>query len=441
MTKDVPELPVLRLSEWRQGELSGVTLSENDRRLSAALSAGDPRLTIDELRTGVRVTARSWIGVVRFDTFEIRVVPKVVGGNLGVLRMIDYASRLDALERLESQRSLKVAQDGRLVDLLALLLAEASHKLVRDGLLSDYVTREETLTTMRGRLRVTDQLRRRYGQVDRLECRFDELETDIVENQLLAAGLGIARRVATDGVVRRQVSRFHTVLSEVCDESAFQPDPAAAALTHYSRRNERYRAAHELAWLFVRTLAVSDLYAPGSSGSFAFLLDMNLLFERFVTRLLEDAFAGTVVRVRAQFRDRSLIVEEPFGRRYAAVIPDIVLEWHDEHGRRRLPIDAKYKLYDERKVDAADVYQTFFYAYAYARSRDHERDDVRAFILYPATASGTGIRLRIQSEAGVTSARIRSLGIHVNAALDAVAAGGTSSLPAVRALILPTVHG
>ncbi len=408
---------ILQLSEWRTAELPGATLSDADRRLADALREGEGRLVVDELRTGLRVTSRSWIGVVRFEACEIRVVPKVVGGNLGVFRMIDYVRRLDALKRLQSQRTLDVARDGSLVDLLGLLLAETTNQLVRDGVLSDYVVREETLTTMRGRLRIAEQYRRRFGQIDRLECQFDEHETDIVENQLLSAGLGIARRVCTDPEVRRQLARFHTVMSEVCDTSRFEPDAAALALNEYNRRNERYRPSHELAWLFVRSQAVTDLYSPGSGTSFAFLLDMNLLFERFVTRLLQDALAGTGIQVHAQYKDTSLIVEEPLGRRYAAVIPDVLLEWQDDHGRKRLPIDAKYKLYDENKLDPADVYQTFFYAYAYARPVDHAGDDVRAAILYPATSGGRGTSLKVLSSSGATSARIHSVGIAVDQAL------------------------
>jgi len=205
------QMPALEMREWTTRLLAGVALTDSDRRLASALGDGEPRLIVDELRDGVRVTARSWIGVVRFDSFEVTVVPKVAGGNLGVLHMLEYASGFRALEPLESERSLAVAKRGRLPDLIGLLLADATRLLVRDGLLSDYVTREETLTTLRGRLRVDDQVRRRFLQVDRLECRFDEHETDIVENRLLAAALAIARRVCVDDGVRRSVGRYHSI--------------------------------------------------------------------------------------------------------------------------------------------------------------------------------------------------------------------------------------
>jgi 5-methylcytosine-specific restriction enzyme subunit McrC len=423
------------MPEWSTLELPGVELTDGDRRLAAALGAGNTRLVVDELRDRVRVTSRSWIGVIRFETFEVRVVPKVAGGNLGVLRMLEYASGLSALSRLESARTIRTAKEGRLADLLGVLLAEATSRLVRDGLLSDYVTREEALTTLRGRLRMNDQIRRRYLQVDGLECRFDEQESDIVENRLLGAALTIARRVCADEDVRRSVSKYHSVLSEVCEPAAFDPQSAELELV-YHRRNEHYRTAHELAWVFVRALAVSDLYAPGSHGSFAFLIDMNPLFERFATRLLTDALAGGAVSVRPQFRDQTLIVEEPLLRRYAAIVPDILLEWSDPHGRRRIPIDAKYKLYDEDKIDSADVYQTFFYAYAYARHIDQDLDQVRAVILYPASRpGGRGARLLVRRASGATSARIAAVPVDIDEALRAIAERRLRGLALIRSFL------
>src|SRR4029079_2124512 len=128
-------------------------LSDSDRRLAVALSASEGRLEITELSDGVRFDASAWVGVVRLTDLEVRVVPKLVGENLGVLRMLEYSSGLGALARLESARTLAADRDGSLVDLLALLLAEASLSIAKRGILSDYVTREEGLPRLRGRLR------------------------------------------------------------------------------------------------------------------------------------------------------------------------------------------------------------------------------------------------------------------------------------------------
>ena len=440
--KIVPaEWPTFEFSEWEPAAvLPGVTLSERDRLLAAALGDGEGRLIVDELVAGVRVRPTSWVGVVRFEGFEVRVVPKLVGGNLGVIEMIDYASGLGALARFGAVRQLAVAQAGRLVDLLGLLLAESSERIIRDGLLQGYVAHEETLPAVRGRLLPAEQVERHFGRVDRLECRFDELETDILENRLLAVGLALARRVCRDPDVRRRLARVHSVFSDACTTTGLDPASAVGEVS-YDRRNSHYRTAHAYARYFIERLGVADLFAPGGGRSFAFLLDMNVLFEQFVTRFLGDSFAASTVRVLAQRRDRSLILNEATWRPYAAVIPDVLLE-HVAGGRRhRVPVDAKYKLYDERKIEPADVYQVFFYAYAYGRRQEAEPDPASGFILYPASTGGGGARLRVQGQDGVAAARLRAIPFDVEAALSAIRERRTNTYPALEPLRAAVGHG
>jgi 5-methylcytosine-specific restriction enzyme subunit McrC len=406
---------VVTLREWQADHReTGVSLSPADRRLADVLSSGEGRLRVTELVDSVRFDASAWVGVVRFSSIEIRIVPKLVGENLGVLRMLEYSSGLGALARLESARTLAAARGGSLVDLLALLLAEASLSIAKQGILTDYVTREEPLPRMRGRLLAYEQAVRHFGEVQTIECRFDELESDVTENQLLAAGLAIAKRVATDEQARRIAGRAHAVFREVADATAVSHETPEL---EYNHRNENYRSAHIIARLFLRNLAVNDLYSPGTGNSFAFLLDMNRLFEDFATKLLLEAFAGSDIRVRPQARDRTLIRDGRTGRPYAAVIPDILLE-RMPGPSLRVPVDAKYKLYDDKKIDQGDIYQTFFYAWAYA-NRDVE-DDARAFILYPGAKSSLGDVLVARAAQGSRGATIRAIPVDVPAMLEAI---------------------
>jgi len=406
---------LVQLREWEADRREhGITLTATDRVLARQLSDGASRLGVTELADSLRLDASAWVGVVRFSELEIRVVPKLVGENLGVLQMLEYASGLGSLARLDAARTLATDRDGSLVDLLALLLAEGAIRIAKQGILHDYVTREEALGQVRGRLLVYEQMTRRFGQVQTLECRFDDLETDIPENQLLAAGLAIAKRVARDPEARRLAARAHAMFTEVADPAPALVDPPEF---DYNRRNEHYRPAHLIARLFIRNLAVNDLYAPGTGDSFAFMLDMNRLFEDFITRVLRDAFRDTDVRVRAQARDSTLIRDARTGKAYAAVIPDILLE-AGSGPTRQVPVDAKYKLYDERKIDQGDIYQTFFYAWAYAE--EHSTADAPAFILYPGAAGSAGVHLRAQARAGGRGALIKAIPIDVPALLAVI---------------------
>ncbi len=120
---------------------------------------------------------------------------------------------------------------------------------------------------------------------------------------------------------------------------------------------------------------------------------MNLLFEQFVSQLLEDGLTGTGVRVHRQRRDSSILFDELRSRSYASVIPDVVLERTQLRGSRQVvPIDVKYKPYDSRRVDSSDIYQTFLYAFAY-------RGDALpapVAIIYPRETTGAGFRLVVR---------------------------------------------
>jgi 5-methylcytosine-specific restriction enzyme subunit McrC len=403
--------PVHRLAEWDYLELAYGPPTNADLTTAAALGRdGANRLQLDWLHDGtLRVSSRASVGVVRLERAELHVVPKLAGGNLGVLQMVDYASGLEALHHLPGIRELDTGGAG-LLDLVCLLLLEASALVLRQGLLRDYTVHEDAVATLRGRLRINEQVRRRYGQVDVLECRFDEHEADVLENQLLLAGLEVAQRVTSVDDLRARATRLAIAFGEVCRPATVEEREAARRIA-YHRRNAHYRAAHHWALVLLERLGITDLYATGPGQSFVFLIDMNRLFEAFVTRLLTDTLEPQGIRVLPQHRTPSIVVDEDLGTTYARVIPDLLVELPTG---RRIPADAKYKRYDDRRVDRGDVYQAFLYAFAYAH---HAAGTPSSLIIYPATAGSAGFRLAIQNTSGLRGARITGLPVDIEKAL------------------------
>jgi len=76
-----------------------------------------------------------------------------------------------------------------------------------------------------------------------------------------------------------------------------------------------------------------------------------------------------------------------------------------------LPVDAKYKLYDERNIATSDIYQTFLYAFAYGEEHPVQPT---ALVLYPASSSaGTAHRLHVQRKGGAIGAELLITPIHI----------------------------
>jgi len=405
--------PIIELAEWQSCERTDVKLADEDRVLAKGLSAkGMGRVTIDELRHGIRVTAHSWVGVLRFSNFEVRIVPKLAGDNLGLVEMIDFASGLDALRRCPMVRQL--ANDGsHLLDLIAMLFAEECERVIRAGLLSDYVDEEDELPIVRGRILADRQVLQRFGRVDRVVCRFDEHKQDVPENQLLAFTLDLCARRSTNSTVRRKTRQLGHVIAGVCDSTNLDLRTASYEIV-YDRLNEHYRAAHELAWLLLDALGISDLFATGSTRVFSFLLDMNRLFEAFVREVLKRLVTATGCNVLYQKSDRSIIVHAGTNRPYARVIPDFRIRETASSGRK-LVLDAKYKLYDTVRVSTSDIYQAFLYAYAF----NSDRDAPTAGLIYPSTdPSGGYHELCVRSAGQLANAKVCLVGLPIPAVLD-----------------------
>lgn len=404
---------VVEMKEWSTKLLPGVSLSPSERILTKQLRK-QGKIRIEEMRAGLRITTKSCVGVVRLGEREIRVQPKLSGDNLRVMEMIGLTGGLDLLRIVSTSR--EIDSDGQsLLDLFSMLLTREVERLVRGGLITDYAEREDELPVLRGRLLVKEQVLNRFGQVDRVFCRFDERESDIAENQLLAVALRLCSRLTKHQRVKRQSRQLFHVISQVCVADRFDTDLGDKQIV-YNRRNETYRFAHEICWLIIRLCGIRDMFSSQGIRSFAFLLDMNALFEQFVAVVIRRVLSTDKWRVSKQHISRSIIWDADSNKPYSDVRPDLLLQHRVLP--QRLALDSKYKLYDERKVSSADVYQTFLYAFGFQHPQS-PNDLKRSVLIYPKETSATDVReLTIRSPTNSSLAKLSLLGIHVPSLLD-----------------------
>jgi len=92
---------------------------------------------------------------------------------------------------------------------------------------------EEEIPVVRGRLLVQKQILKRFGRIDRLECRYDEYLTDTVENRILLAALAAcAKKVGQP----RQSYRQPTSIARVSDLSKYIKTPNRRLFKNLSGR-------------------------------------------------------------------------------------------------------------------------------------------------------------------------------------------------------------
>lgn len=416
--------PIVPLAEWGTAIAPGARLGPRDTALAAQLLR-ERKLEVEELRDGVRVSARSWVGVVAFDGLEVRIEPKLAGDRLDLLAMIDFARGLDALQRTAGRVRFAVP-DEHLLDLLARLLAHECARLVRRGLITDYTERDDDLSAVRGRIKSDELVLRRLGRADRVPCRFDERLQDVLENQLLALALRACHRRVAHAGVRQQIGGLLQMFDEVCDPVSLDLSLGIPTV-EYHRLNDHYRTAHDIALLILEGSALRSIDDAGRVGSHAFLLDMNDLFQRFVWRACDALARGTTARVRYQASSSSIIREDPDDRPYGRVIPDLLVE-HRGPDPDPIAIDAKYKDYDAGKVSPGDTYQAFLYAYAFSK-----RSNPTALLVHPSSAGRLSkTQLRIRGMNALPSGEIGIVSIPVRETVRALRSGAAAESVALR---------
>jgi 5-methylcytosine-specific restriction enzyme subunit McrC len=398
---------VREISEWDELFIPGAILSANDRQLAQQL-APSRRLLVDEMLSGIRIRSQSWVGLVRFDRFDVRVVPKLSDGNARLVQMLALTGGLDVAWHSQATRELHAESADDLLDLLSLLLVRECERILAGGVLHDYIEREEALPVVRGRFLADRQCRKRFGQFHVLECRFDEHESDIDENRLLAFTLGISKRLLRNPTLFRRVLSLYEQFASICECEYIDPNFIRGRLI-YHRLNAHYADAHRLCWLILGSMGITDLLASGSLRTNVFLLDMNLLFERFVQKLLEFSLEASY-RVEYQKRSRSILWDVNRHRTYGTVIPDFKLAGPEGS----LIVDSKYKLGD--KLDPGDIYQCFLHAQAFGNVAV---EPSHAMLMVPSTSGLVEHwQLQVRSAQGAPKSVLHRIAVPVAAAAD-----------------------
>lgn len=312
----------------------------------------------------------SFIGVLRLDDLDVVIQPKVPIDR--VLYMFSYA--LGRVTEEGPGPELETADD--LVEAVVSAFVAHARRALDRGVLQGYRTIEESSLTLRGRLRVGDQIKRRFGPTPPAEVSYDDFTVDIEVNRLVRAAAERLLRMR----LRSERSRtgLRGVLARLDGVRSVSYDPRRLPSITVTRLNERYRGVAELSRLILRatTFDLGFGMAPASG----FIVDMNKVFEDFLVVALREEL-GPLGHAFVQGAARHPLYLDEDQR--IALKPDLSL-WA---GDRCLWLgDAKYKRLTGDAYPNADLYQATAYALATGLQR--------ATLIY-AKSEGPATRHRI----------------------------------------------
>ncbi|WP_342781367.1 McrC family protein [Streptomyces roseicoloratus] len=304
------------------------------------------------LRAGSRVGAVT-LTVPGGEGVTVRITPKVPIARL--LFLLGYSSD----PRGWWDGTVELAAHDDLLPAFAHAVERRIDRALRQGLLQGYRTAEESSPVVRGRLRESEQIRRRFGMPVPAEVTYDEFTTDTTENRILRTAVDrLLRLPAVPRTVRTRLTHQRSRLADVT------PLPPGRTLPAWrpTRLNARYHPALHLAETVLR--GSSSEHLPGGLRMDGFLFDMNGVYEDFVCTALREAmraFGG-----RSVLQARNLHMDEGASIRLR---PDFV--WYGEAGAPEIVADAKYKARRKQGFPNADLYQLLAYCTALGLPEGH----------------------------------------------------------------------
>lgn len=290
------------------------------------------------------LTPGSVVGAVDVGDLSVFIAPKI-----GIPQLLTLVCFADGT--FEPRRELfDYPREQALPDVLALALGSAARRAFGRGLLHGYRSEDDALPTVRGRIQIDEQIRRRHGIAPPIEVRFDEFTDDIAANRLVKSAVGLLGRMRLRSpAARRELGWIAGILVNV---SPVEYPAGAVPEVRFDRLNEHYREVVGLARLVLQHCTFES--GRGGVRASGFRVDMAAVFQRLVTAGLRQALGlstGTFGEQVIQSLDEGGAVN---------LRPD--LTWR--HGASVVFVgDAKYKNL-AGGLPNADIYQMLAYVTA-----------------------------------------------------------------------------
>ena len=269
-------------------------------------------------------------------------------------------------------------------DLFSEILILGLNKQIKQGLLRDYIEINENLSTIRGRIDISESIRTQSLLKKQLNCHFDEFSLNYKLNQIIKTTINILLKAEIDDERKFKLKRILLYFSDV---DLIEDLHSINWNIRYHRNNQNYRMLIYFCELTIKGLILTE---KGNEIKVREFLDdqkFHALYENFVLNFYDKEFPCLSV-------DAPIIywkVDNGYYNMLPQMETDIVLTY----GKKMLIIDTKAykkitrgKSIGERsseKINSNHLYQIFSYVKnkeAHLSSKSYE---IAGMLLYAKT--------------------------------------------------------
>ena len=349
--------------------------------------AGDDEYSdaLEFLKIGFRrnvgniISVNNYVGLIQIHNgYQIQVLPKIDFGDdadsindetkrvfLRMLRsMRDFPSKVFNEANLKMDRM-------TLYEIFINMYLQEVRTLVKYGIKSAYIAREDNLNYYKGKLIVNDHIKRNAAHGERFYVCYDEYLVDRAENRLVKATLLKLQGITISAENQKEIRQLLTSFEMVRPSVNYQKEFSKVVIDRNTKDYEML-----MRWSRVFLLNKSFTTFSGGTNARALLFPMEKVFESFVAQQLKKALVELDWEVSTQDKGYYLF-DSP---RQFALRPDIVVTREDGS---KIILDTKWKsLVDKPRsnygISQADMYQMYAYSKKY--------DTPEIWLLYPVNS-------------------------------------------------------
>ena len=382
-TIQLTEYNYLFVGEEDEGKNRAITEKVFDELESFVLKNSE---TVQYLKLGQNkkykfLQAQNYVGVIQTRSgVVVEILPKIADLNSGeggekevkkILIKMLKTLRKSPFKNFDMANLNSV--DLPLLEIFITMFLEELSILIKKGIKSDYIDKEENLKFLKGKLKISNQIKENYIHRERFFVEYQDFISDRLENRFIKTTLEYLYKKSKTNKNQQRIREFLFVFDDIKILHNIKNDFSKIRVSRNMKDYEKI-----LNWCGIFLFGNSFSPYSGKEVSFALLFDMNMLFESYVGNYLRVKGYD----VKLQDREHHLAYLDGIGK--FRLKPDIVIR---EEGGDVIVADTKWKILSKEKthqgVSQSDMYQLYAYGTKYKECK-------KMYLIYPKDSEMIG---------------------------------------------------
>ena len=317
--------------------------------------------------------------------------------------MLSYAFR--TLTK-KDYREMATEEFSNTADLMTEMLIAGISQQLKRGLGRAYIEQMEDIPVIRGRVNITESVKRQTMINRKLYCVYDDFSVNNSKNRIIKSTALLLLRA---DVAKQRKSRLRKLLVYF-DKVELIDLRTVDWNIHYDRNNQTYRMLISICYLVVKGLLQTQ--TDGKTKIMDFLDDQQMyhLYEKFILEYYKKEYPYIKTNA-AQIKWQ---LDDGMGYMLPNLLSDITLEYDN----KVLIIDAKYyshimqNRYEKETIRSANMFQIFTYVKNKEAELMDKPHEVAGMLLYAQTDNGTQPDYRYKMSGNMIS--VKTLNLNCN---------------------------